>query len=326
REDGSPYLVDFGEFDAAVVDFTNPDAVSWYELVIQREMIALGLSGWMADFGEYLPHDITLHSKRIALLEHNPWPGYWARVNKEAIVQSGKHGEILFFMRSGATASLAYCPMMWAGDQNVDWSEDDGLPSVVCAALSLAMSGMGLHHSDIGGYTTLYGMHRSKELLLRWCEFAVFTPLMRTHEGNRPKENWQFDSDEETKAFFAQMSNIHVQLKPYIQHAVRENAERGIPVMRPLFLHYPDEAFFAVKDTYLLGRDILVAPVLEERPTKRTVILPPDHWIHLFTHKEYQGGEYSVEAQLGIPPVFYRRGSPFEVLFQSISRGMAQLS
>ena len=72
------------------------------------------------------------------------------------------------------------------GDQNVDWSPDDGLASVVPAALSLAMTGHGLHHSDIGGYTTLFEMKRSKELLLRWCDFSAFTPMMRTHEGNRP--------------------------------------------------------------------------------------------------------------------------------------------
>ncbi len=58
--------------------------------------------------------------------------------------------------------------------------------SVVPAALSLAMTGHGLHHSDIGGYTTLFEMKRSKELLLRWCDFSAFTPMMRTHEGNRP--------------------------------------------------------------------------------------------------------------------------------------------
>ncbi|HRV24676.1 MAG TPA: alpha-glucosidase, partial [Sphaerochaeta sp.] len=127
REDGSVYLVDFGEFDAAIVDFTNEEARIWYKEVIGRELIDFGLSGWMADFGEYLPTDVILSSGRSAMLEHNPWPGYWARINREAIDERKKSDEILFFMRAGSTASLAYCPMMWAGDQNVDWSEDDGL-------------------------------------------------------------------------------------------------------------------------------------------------------------------------------------------------------
>ena len=77
--------------------------------------------------------------------------------------------------------------MSWAGDQTVDWTKSDGLPSSIVAALSLAVSGMGLSHSDIGGYTTskLFGVTRSKELLLRWAEYSMFTPVMRTHEVMR---------------------------------------------------------------------------------------------------------------------------------------------
>lgn len=83
--------------------------------------------------------------------------------------------------------------MSWAGDQTVDWTQSDGLGSSIIAALSLSMSGMGLSHSDIGGYTTIPQLNitRSKELLLRWAEYAAFTPVMRTHEGNVPEANHQ---------------------------------------------------------------------------------------------------------------------------------------
>ncbi|MGE4584512.1 MAG: alpha-glucosidase [Sphaerochaeta sp.] len=325
REDGSIYFVDFGEFDAAVVDFTNPDAVSWYKEVIKRELLDFGLSGWMADFGEYLPTDIHLFNHRSAMLEHNRWPGYWAKVNKQAIQEQGKEGQILFFMRAGSSESLRSCPMMWAGDQNVDWSEDDGLPSALTGALSLAMSGMGLHHSDIGGYTTLYGMKRSKQLLIRWTEFAAFTPLMRTHEGNRPLDNWQFDSDQQTIDSIRTMTEIHVRLKEYLIHAVKENAEHGWPVMRPVFLHYPQSPFFTCKDIYLLGRDLLVAPVLVEDATSRSVNLPDDRWIHLFRGTRYTGGTYTIQAPLLEPAVFYRESSEFSALFASFNRGTEAL-
>ncbi|MPL96166.1 Sulfoquinovosidase [bioreactor metagenome] len=318
REDGSVYLVDFGEFDAAIVDFTKGEAVAWYKEVIKRELIGFGLSGWMADFGEYLPTDVVLAGGKDAMLEHNRWPGYWAEVNKAAIEESGKSDEILFFMRAGCVQSLASCPMMWAGDQNVDWSEDDGLPSVLTATLSLAMSGMGLNHSDIGGYTTLYGMKRSKELLIRWAEQAAFSPLMRTHEGNRPKDNWQFDSDQETIEAIARMTDVHVQLKPYLMHLVAENADQGIPVIRPIFLHYELESFMSVKDSYLLGRDLLVAPVLEAGANSVVVTLPDDEWVHLFTKVEYRGGRHCIEAPLLRPAVFYRKQSSFASLFSSI--------
>lgn len=316
---GKPYLVDFGEFDAGIVDFTNPKAKAWYVDVIRKEMIDFGLDGWMADFGEYLPTDVVLHDRSSGMLAHNAWPGIWAEVNMRAVVEAGKEEEILFFMRAGNARSLKFCPMMWAGDQNVDWSEDDGLPSVITSSLSLAMSGMGLHHSDIGGYTTLYGMKRSKELLCRWAEQAAFTPLMRTHEGNRPKDNWQFDTDEETIALFARMGSIHVRLKEYIQFCVEENALEGKPVIRPIFLHYPEAPFFTCKDEYLLGRDLLVAPILEEGATERKVVFPSDDWIHLFSAEEFAGGEALVEAPMGSPAVFYRKASMFASLFEGFA-------
>ena len=319
NREGSSYLVDFGEFYAGIVDFTNPLARTWYVKVIQKELMDFGLSGWMADFGEYLPTDVVLYDKRPAMVAHNAWPGLWAEVNREAVDGAKQGEECLYFMRAGNARSLAFCPLMWAGDQNVDWSEDDGLPSALTSALSLAMSGMGLHHSDIGGYTTLYGMKRSKELLLRWTEFAAFTVMMRTHEGNRPKDNWQFDGDEETIALFARMGTIHVALKPYLQNAVKENAKKGIPVMRPLFLHYPQDPFFTCKDSYLLGRDLFVAPVMESGATLRRVYLPNEEWKHLFTHTEYGEGEYFIEVPIGQPAVFYRKSSPFADLFDSFS-------
>jgi len=195
---GQDYLVEFGEFYAGVVDFTIPEAYEWYKVVIKKEMIDFGLSGWMADFGEYLPTDVILNNGVSAEIMHNAWPAIWAKINREAVEEAGKLQDVTFFMRAGYTGSQKYCTMMWAGDQNVDWSLDDGLASVIPAALSLGMTGCGLHHSDIGGYTTLFEMKRTKELFMRWAEMAAFTPVMRTHEGNRPEDNWQFDSDDET--------------------------------------------------------------------------------------------------------------------------------
>ncbi|MCE1195972.1 alpha-glucosidase [bacterium] len=319
---GADYLVDFGEFDAGIVDFTNPLAFEWYKGVIKKNLIGFGLSGWMADFGEYLPTDAILFNGESAELAHNEWPALWARCNREAVDEAEREGlaaegEILYFMRAGAAGSQKYCPMMWAGDQNVDWSEDDGLPSVIPAALSLGMSGHGLHHSDIGGYTTLYGMRRTKELFMRWVEQAAFTALMRSHEGNRPAENWQFDSDDETLAHLASMTRLHAALKPYLLHLEKENSARGLPLMRPIFLHHEDdEGAWTVKDEYLLGEDMLVAPVLEEGALGRRVHLPSGKWIHLWSGAAYGGGDIDIGAPLGEPPVFAKADSPWMGTFR----------
>ncbi|MGB9096318.1 alpha-glucosidase [Erwinia sp.] len=316
---GEDYHVEFGEFYAGIIDLTNPEAYDWYKEVIKKNLIELGCGGWMADFGEYLPTDTFLHNGVSAEIMHNAWPALWAKCNYDALEETGKLGEILFFMRAGYTGSQKHSLMMWAGDQNVDWSLDDGLASVVPAALSLAMTGQGLHHSDIGGYTTLFEMKRSKELLLRWCDFSAFTPMMRTHEGNRPGDNWQFDGDAETIAHFARMTTVFTTLKPYIKDAVAQNAKSGLPVMRPLFLHYEeDPRTYTLKYQYLFGRDLLVAPVYEEGRRDWTLYLPQDNWVNVWTGEVHQGGEVTVDAPLGKPPVFCRQQSEWTALFNTL--------
>lgn len=317
---GKDYLVDFGEFDAGIPDFTNPAAYEWYKGVIRRNLVDFGLAGWMADFGEYLPTDAVLHDGTPAMLAHNQWPAIWARINREAVEEAGLSGEVTFFMRAGFTGSQKWCPLMWAGDQNVDWSEDDGIGSVIPAALSLAMCGHGLHHSDIGGYTTLYGMKRTKELFLRWAEFAAFTPMMRSHEGNRPKDNWQFDSDDATLDDLARLGRIFVALKAYRKAVVEECADAGVPAMRPLFLHYEyDPASWAIKDQYLFGTDLMVAPVVLEGAVSRIVHFPSDGWVHLWTGTSYRAGQHLVDAPLGMPPVFRRAGSAWDAVFHHVA-------
>jgi len=319
NQEGSDYLIDVGEFDVGIVDLTHPKAFDWYKEIIKKNMIEFGLSGWMADFGEYLPVDAVLYSKINAEKAHNLWPTLWAKLNRAAIEETDKLGEILYFMRSGYSGAGRYNTMTFSGDQNVDWGLDDGLASVITAALSLGMSGMGLHHSDIGGYTTIFDMKRSKELMMRWIELAAFTPMMRTHEGNRPEDNWQFDSDDETLLFLAKMSIIFTKLAPYIKEAVKENSNKGIPVMRPLFIHYEnDKKTYEIKYEYLLGRDLLVAPVYESGKEKWKVYLPKDNWVHLWNGTKFNGGEIEVEAPIGKIPVFYRKSSKYEDLFKEI--------
>ncbi len=308
-KEGKDYLVTITTFPAAMVDFTNPEAYNWYKNLIKENMIGLGMGGWMADFGEYLPVDCVLFSGEDPEKIHNRWPAIWARMNKEAIAECGKEDEVFFFTRAGHTGTISASTLMWTGDQHVDWSVDDGLPSVIPATLSLAMSGYGVTHSDVGGYTTIMHMRRSKELLMRWEEMNIFSPLFRSHEGNQPVNNVQFDDDEELIRHISFASRMHAALKPYLKDLVMENADKAVPVMRPLFYHYDESRAYTETTEYLLGKDILVAPILIEKAVSRDVYLPQDKWVHLFTGKEYTGGTFNIEAPLGCPPVFVRKDS-----------------
>lgn len=319
KRDGSEYLVDFGEFDCGVVDLTKSEAYEWFKGVIQKYMLDIGMDGWMADFGEYLPtDDICLSNGVSPMIEHNHWPALWAKCNYDALAGTGKLGEVVYFMRAGGIGSQKYCTLLWAGDQSVDFSRHDGLCTVICAALSSGMSGCGLNHSDIGGYTSLYDNCRTKEVFLRWAEMAAFTPVMRTHECNRPDTNFQYYDDEDCMEQLARLVDIYTMLSPYTKELVAENARKGTPVQRPLFLHYDETPCYEEQFSYLLGRDILVAPVYEEGKESRTLYLPKDEWVHLWTGKEYGQGEVTVEAKLGDIPVFYRKSSDNTELFETI--------
>ena len=316
----NPYHVDFGEFTAGIVDFTNPKAREWFAArILCTNMLDLGLSGWMADFGEYLPIDAHLAHGDATLL-HNAWPTLWAEVNANAIAQAARTGDALFFMRAGYTGVQRHCPLLWAGDQCVDFSRHDGLPSVICGALSSGLLGNAYHHSDIGGYTSLFGNVRTPELLMRWTEMAAFTPVMRTHEGNRPRDNLQIDQSPDVLAHFARFTRIWCHLAPYLRALSDQAATRGLPVQRPLFLHFPnDPECYAIQDQYLYGPDLLVAPVQRPGAADWSVHLPTGaDWTHLWSAKTHHGGSrINVPAPIGQPPVFYREGSNWASLFQA---------
>nr|WP_252168881.1 alpha-glucosidase [Sphingomonas morindae] len=323
----APYHVDFGEFEAAIVDFTRPEAIDWFaERVIGRELLDAGLSGWMADFGEYLPVDLRLADGSDPLLAHNRWPLLWAEVNRRGIAGRGRTGDALFFMRAGFSGLSGLCPLLWAGDQLVDFSRHDGIGTVVRAALSAGLVGNAYHHGDLGGYTSLYGVRRTPELLMRWSELAAFTPVMRSHEGNRPEENLQLDQDATVLAHFARMSRVHAALAPYVARLCEEAVATGLPLQRPLFLdHEDDPACWGIETAYGYGRDLIVAPVLEAGMARARPYLPAGRcWIHLWTGACHAGGAAAdVPAPLGAPPVFYAEDSPFAPLFGAIGRDFA---
>ncbi|MBA4747353.1 MAG: alpha-glucosidase [Sphingopyxis sp.] len=308
----APYDVDFGEFLAGVVDFTNPAAAAWFATrIIGREMLDFGLIGWMADFGEYLPTDLRLFDGSDPLEAHNRWPVLWAKVNADALASRGMTGEAVFFMRAGWTGVGAHCPLHWAGDQLVDFSRHDGIGTAITGALSAGLVGNAWHHADCGGYTSLHGIVRTAELLHRWFDFCAFTPVLRTHEGNRPDDNLQVDSTPELLAHFALMTRLHAALAPYVRAAGVAAGATGLPLMRALFLHYPDDReTWTLQDQYLYGRDLMVAPAVTEGASARDVYLPGDDWVDFYSGAAVAAGWHSVAAPNGKPPVFVRAAAP----------------
>lgn len=320
---GDIYHVDFGEFDCAVIDLTNPKAAAWFrERVLDQNMLALGMSGWMADFGEYLPIDVALSDGSDPKLRHNAWPPLWGALNQRAMAENDMASEGLYFMRAGYTGTQATCPLLWAGDQCVDFSRHDGLVTAIVGALSSGLMGNAYHHSDIGGYTSLFGNQRTKELTERWAELAAFSSLMRSHEGNRPDDNFQIYQDPGTLAHLARMTKIFVALGPYRRALMAEAEATGLPLQRALMLHFfSDKRTFDVFDQFLLGPDLLVAPVWHEGAMERGLYLPRGaNWAHVWSGDIYAGGvDLTIAAAIGQPPLFYRHGSDWSETFAKLA-------
>ncbi|XP_037082487.1 sulfoquinovosidase-like [Pollicipes pollicipes] len=323
---GDDYVLDFGGFRAATVDLLNEAAGTWYQQLIQTNLLGLGMAGWMADFGEYVPAD-AVSSGAAALSSpaalHNVYPSLWGRTNRRAVIAAGRENDTLFFVRAGNGEQAQHAAMSWSGDQNTDWTTTDGVATTLVSALSLAVTGCGLNHFDIGGYTTQQPFFwRSEELLLRSAEYALFTPVMRTHEGSRPASNVQWYSSARTLAFFAHVSRAFAALAPYTRAALAEYGRDHTPLQRPTFLHYPDELVPYRAETayqYLYGRDLLVAPVYRSGVTCRQLRLPADRWVHLWSGRVWSGPALvTVDAPLGQPPVFYRAASQWAPLFEEI--------
>jgi sulfoquinovosidase len=320
---GEPYLMDQVGFQAAMVDLSSEPARAFLTEAIRRQLDA-GVAGFMADFGEALPMEATLASGASGAELHNRYPVEWARLCRQAMAD---HPDAIAFHRSGYLGSAAEARLFWLGDQLVTWDRHDGLATVVPGLLSGGLSGFALSHGDIGGYTSIASgdleVLRTRELLWRWIELAAFTALYRTHETPLRDLNWQVDSDPETLAHFARFARLFAALAPYRSHLMEEAAATGAPLVRHLLLHAPDEPeAWAAGDEFLLGPDLLVAPVVEEGATRRDVLLPPGSWVHAWSGVEHdapRATRVTVDAPLGSPPVFYRRGSVVGELF-SVAR------
>lgn len=316
---GEDYLIEVTTFPAALLDLTNPEAFEWIKGIIKEHMLGIGLDGWMCDYGEYLPTDAVLYSGESAETFHNRYPVEWARANREAVEEAGALGKIVFFNRSGYNQASRYALSYWGGDQLVNFSLGDGLATAITAGISAGFSGVGFYHSDLGGFTSLGWIKRNKETFLRWAEFAPFNQIMRSHESNRPDDCWQFNSDEETLHHLARMTRLFTMLKPYHLQVAREYADTALPANRHPALMYPgDENLHQIKYEYLYGSDLLVAPVYKKGKQSHSAYLPDDVWIHLWSGREYSGGDVRVAAPIGQPPVFYRKGSQFTELFERI--------
>lgn len=279
------------------IDFTNPDAVAFWQDLMRPLLRMDSISGFKADDGEDIePEDVFSDGRRGWQL-HNEYSARYAQALTDLMDQEGVDG--FLWSRSGSLG-IEQVPGLWAGDQYASWEQ---MASLVPAGLSASLSGMPFWGHDIGGYIGDPG----PELYIRWAQFGALSPLMQYH-GIQPREPWHFG--ERTAAIYQKLAMLRMNLRPLLIQLGREAAETGLPIMRPLAMEFPDDDRFAREQTeYMLGADLLVAPVLEPGEGRR-VAFPEGVWQHLLHPVSFRGGgELELALRDDSAPVFVREGA-----------------
>ncbi len=193
--------------------------------------------------------------------------------------------------------------LVWTGDNSSNW---DHLNDAVQMLLNVSLSGVPFCGSDVGGFLD----NTTPELFARWLQFATFTPFFRNHTnlGTINQEPWAFGP--RVEAIARRFLQLRYQLLPYLYARFAEARDTGSPIMRPLLWHYQnDPVAVACGDQFLLGRDLLVAPVLRQGAQARSVYLPNDVWYNFWTGERIAGGRHVLAvAPAEIIPLFVRAG------------------
>lgn len=307
----------------ATLDVTSPDAVRWWSSTLYEEAAQYGVDGWMNDFGEYIDPTDQFADGRDGREMHNAYPRLWAQVAREYWDARRPDGDYVFFSRSGYTGSWRYSPVVWTGDSNTDWSQGDGLPSVIAAVTSLGISGAPVVATDIGGFLCLTGAPPAdRELYYRWTQLGAMLPVMREHNGQfNCAQNFLLDTDADSLAHWKVYADLHTALFPLFYTLTAQARDRGLPVTRHLVLEFPDNPGPRARqdDQFLVGDRILVAPVIEQGATQRSVWFPEGRWVHWQTGAVFEGpAERTVEAPLEVAPYFFRAGRIIPLFDQTI--------
>ncbi|MEM1031135.1 MAG: TIM-barrel domain-containing protein [Myxococcota bacterium] len=290
--------------DTGHPDFTRSETRDYTTAFLRAKVEDFGIDGWMADFGEYLPLDAVLSDGRDPRAYHNRYPEAWHRNGREVFDALRPDGDYVLFTRSGWTGQQAVANVVWCGDQEATFAAGDGIGTVVPCMINLGLAGVPFVTHDIAGFS---GGPSTKELYLRWIELGAFSPIMRTHEGNLKEENWSWERDAETTDHLRRFARVHDALAPELQTWAAAFPTTGLPLVRHMMIVFPEDPNCRpLSDQYMLGPALLVAPVLTEGSTSRSVYLPPGTWYDVWTGNAREGGQrVDVDAPLGRPPVFH---------------------
>ncbi|MCW2785589.1 MAG: glycoside hydrolase family 31 [Marmoricola sp.] len=311
---GTPYVTS-GTFGgpALVIDFTNPAARAWFAGRIDAAL-DLGFDGFMADFGEQVQPDMVFADGELGTTMHNHYAALYQQVVDETVDAYAKaHPGRTFFRynRTGYLGSTGHEVANFPGDETTDFGKASGLASLTPDMLNRAVGGAYGFSTDIGGYEDAISGKTTAELLIRWAEWAVFSPVFRLHGSASKGTHVPWDYDATTLAQYEALAALRERVAPLIGRLWANAKATGMPITTPLWLAYPNDPVADRQDQeWLLGNDLLVAPVVTSGVSTRTAYLPTGCWTYQPTGTSYAGKRsVSVAAPLGTVPWFTRCGT-----------------
>lgn len=309
RPDGSVWQWDMWQAGMALVDFTNPEATAWYQDHLRR-LIAQGIDTFKTDFGERIPVDVTFFDGASPERMHNLYAQLYNEAVFAVLEEARGAGEAVLFARS-ATAGGQRLPVHWGGDNSSSFAS---MAETLRGGLSLAMSGFGYWSHDIGGFE---GMP-DPAVFKRWVAFGLMSSHSRLHGSQNYRVPWLFDETEgrdeadpqSAVAVMRRFTKLKSALMPYIFAAGRTAHDSGTPVMRPMQLAFPHDRNADYLDRqYMLGPDVLVAPVFSEDGVA-DFYLPAGEWTNFLTGEVVAGGVWRTERHaFDSLPLYVRAGA-----------------
>lgn len=302
-------------------DPTNPEARAYIWDKIKSGYLSKGVKIFWLDcsepeFKHFEFDNLRYHAgngEAVTLL----YPNAHAQAFYEGMTEQGEQ-DVVLLSRAGWAGIQRYGAILWSGDIDGTF---DVLRDQITAGLNVAMSGVPYWNTDIGGFLNPAGNEDAgfRELLIRWFQFGAFCPVMRLHSARETNEAWSFGT--EAGEILEAYLTLREGMKPYLMEQMHMASKTGAPIMRPMIYDFPeDDSLANLSDQYMLGPDLLVAPVLQEGATSRSVYLPEGSWTNSWTGEVLDGGQFvTVNAPLDIIPVFSKSGTLIEE-FQQIAR------
>lgn len=313
--DGEIFIGAVWPGDSAFPDFSNNDCREWWKSELKKFISEHGMDGIWNDMNEPCVFnndhktmlESCLHNSDNGVIEHKEFHNRYgfemSRCSKEA--QEELHpNERGFSMTRATYAGGQRYSSVWTGDNMSLWSQ---MRMSISMNANLGISGFSFVGNDVSGF----GLDSSEELFIRWMEMGPFIPIFRNHSNmyTRRQEPWAFGPRAEKIA--KKSIELRYELLPYIYDLYYISHKEGLPIFRPMIMEYEkDMNLLNIREQFMLGENMLVAPVLYEGERSKTVYLPKGSWFNYFTMEKLQGGKwYKLPCELDEILVFVKEGS-----------------